>query len=471
MRNRRFRPNRALWFCLFLASGSVWAQAPVGIETRVPNTSLLIDLVNGDAPSTISASGLYSDIDHRIIAPGIIPYGVNTELWSDGAFKTRFLALPGDSQIEFSRDGDWAFPANSVLVKNFYLDLVAEDGAIDRQIVETRFLVKVGDLFEWKGFSYQWNAAATDAQLLFTSRTESYSTVDPAEPNQSRQTAYLFPAPEDCGTCHTFGVGQVLGPRTSQLNGDYDYDGVVAHQLTTLNHLGLFTQDIGSDFSAFPKLTNPLDESAPIALRARSYLQANCAHCHLPGGLRRTEIDLRFDTPLEQMGIVDAESGVDDLGGAERRILRPGIPDNSVLLLRTLELGEQRMPPVATSIIDPVGTNVLRRWILSLGTPTAIEATSSRPPVTQLLGNYPNPFNPQTSIRYSTASQGLVELTIYDISGRRVRDLSAATRPPGEYVSHWDGRDDADREVASGVYIVRLSMADMTQSHRLTLLK
>jgi hypothetical protein len=142
-----------------------------------------------------------------------------------------------------------------------------------------------------------------------------------------------------------------------------------------------------------------------------------------------------------------------------------------VLLLRTLELGEQRMPPVATSIIDPVGTNVLRRWILSLGTPTAIEATSSRPQVTQLLGNYPNPFNPQTSIRYSMAAQGLVELTIYDISGRRVRDLSAATRPPGEYVSHWDGRDDADREVASGVYIVRLSMADMTQSHRLTLLK
>ncbi|MBT4611631.1 MAG: T9SS type A sorting domain-containing protein [Gemmatimonadetes bacterium] len=468
---RRFSATRGLFFCLICACGPVWAQGPVGIETRVPNTSLLIDLVNGDAPETISTSGLYVDIDKRIIAPGIIPYGVNSALWSDGASKTRFLALPGLSQVEFSRDGDWAFPANSVLVKNFYLDLVGDDGTARRQIVETRFLVKVGDTFEWKGFSYQWNAEATDAQLLFTSRTESYTTVDATQPDQSRQLEYLFPAPEDCGSCHTFGVGQVLGPRTSQLNGDYDYDGVVAHQLTTLNHLGLFTQDIGSDFSDFPRLVDHLDEAAPIAMRARSYLQANCAHCHLPGGLRRTEIDLRFDTPLDQMGIVDAESGVDDLGGEDRRIVRPGIPDNSVLLLRTLELGEQRMPPVATSIIDPVGTDVLRRWILSLGMPTAITESLSRPQQTQLLGNYPNPFNPQTSIRYTTATQGVVELTIYDINGRRVRVLSALTRPPGEYVSHWDGRDEAGRSVASGVYVVRLRQADVTQSHRLTLLK
>jgi len=142
-----------------------------------------------------------------------------------------------------------------------------------------------------------------------------------------------------------------------------------------------------------------------------------------------------------------------------------------LLLLRTLELGEQRMPPVATSIIDPVGTDVLRRWILSLGMPTAITESLSRPQQTQLLGNYPNPFNPQTSIRYTTATQGVVELTIYDINGRRVRVLSALTRPPGEYVSHWDGRDEAGRSVASGVYVVRLRQADVTQSHRLTLLK
>ncbi len=470
MRTRRILHRRNLCLCLILISATLRAQSPVGIETRVPNTSLLIDLVNGDAPETISASGLYAQIDERVIAPGIFPFGVNTALWSDGAHKTRFFALPGDSQIEFSRDGDWVFPPNSVLVKNFHLDLVADDGSVSRQIVETRFLVKVGDTFEWKGFSYQWNEDATDAQLLFTSRTESYRTVDPAEPTRSRDTEYLFPAPEDCGRCHTFSVGQVLGPRTSQLNGDFDYDGVVANQLATLNHLGVFTQDIGGDYDEFPRLTDHHDESAPIADRARSYLQANCAHCHLPGGLRRTEIDLRFQTPLDEMGIVDQESGVDDLGAEDRRILRPGDPQNSVLLLRTLDLGEQRMPPVASSIIDPVGSDVLSRWITSLATPTAI-AQGRSPTSSSLLSNYPNPFNASTTIRYSMTVDGPATLTLFDVTGRRIRDLVQGVHLAGNHVAHWDGRDLDGTSVASGVYLVRLTTANVQQTHRLSLLK
>ncbi len=69
----------------------------------------------------------------------------------EGAYKTRYLALPGEADIEFSRDEYWHFSANAVLVRNFYLEFTKGDPA-SRQIVETRFLVKVGGVGTMAGF-------------------------------------------------------------------------------------------------------------------------------------------------------------------------------------------------------------------------------------------------------------------------------------------------------------------------------
>ena len=84
---------------------------------------------------------------------------------SDGFYKTRFLALPVEVDIEFSRDEFWLFLANTVLVENFYLEFTKGDPA-SRQIVETRFLIKVGASEQWRGFSYKWNDDSSDAVLM-----------------------------------------------------------------------------------------------------------------------------------------------------------------------------------------------------------------------------------------------------------------------------------------------------------------
>ncbi len=446
------------------------AQTQYGLKVRVPNISLLVDLTHDNPPATILASDLFTDIENQLVAPGIIPYGVNAPLWSDGAYKTRYLALPGDSKIGFSPDANWTFPANTVLVKSFYLDVV-DARQTKRRIVENRLLVKVGDTNEWRGFSYQWNEAETNAELLSSGARQAYTIVDPSNAAETKQINYIFPAPEDCGRCHTYGAGQVLGVRTAQLNGMYDYADASAHQLATLNAIGLFTEDIGTDYSNLPRWVNPLDEAAPLALRARSYLQTNCAHCHLPGGLRRTEIDLRFSTPLTAMGIVDEESAVDDFDSAERRILRPGEPDDSVLLLRTLNLGQQRMPPVASNLIDVQGTSVLRRWIASQGIATHVLGTASWPLETELLLNYPNPFNTSTTIRYRLAADSPVTLAIYDILGQRVRQLAAGYAAAGSYAVIWDGLGEAGDVVASGIYLLRLQAGPSVYIRRLTLIK
>jgi len=447
-----------------------WSQTAVGIEARVANTSLLIDLDVGPPPPTISASGLFSDVAGQIPSPGLIPYSVNSPLWSDGAYKTRLLALPGITQIEFSRDGNWGFPANTVLVKNFHLDTIRDDPG-SRRIVETRFLVKVGDSEEWRGFSYRWNDAGTDAELLPSGWTERYTIVDPEAPDGETHVDYIFPAPEDCGRCHTFGAGQILGPRTAQLNGAHDYGGVVAHQLRTLNHIGVFSDDIGDDYTGFPRWENPEAETESLAGRARSYLASNCSHCHRPGGLRRTEIDLRYDTDLAQTGTVDVPSQLDDLGRINSRIISPGDAGNSVLPLRMMALDNRRMPPLASGIVDVRGSELLSRWIEALGPPTAVSDDEAAPDAFVLRSIYPNPFNSTVTIDFSLGEASRVKLAIYDAAGRRVRRLVSAVRPSGYHRVFWDGRDEAGALTASGVYLIRLQTGSDTRSRKLTLLR
>lgn len=460
MRSLNFTPMLCVLLALLIASGA-GAQG-----ARAANTTLLIDLSQGPPPATISASGLYADTIQRQLAPGIVPYAVNAQLWSDGAWKERYLALPGTEQIGFSRDGNWVFPANSVLVKNFYLEQVYGDTS-SRRLVETRFLIHGGAVMGWQGFSYLWNDAGTDADLLTTGASRTFS-IEHAGSVSVQQLNYQFPASEDCQRCHTFGSGQVLGVRTAQLN-RLDADGT--HQLERLRQLGLFVENIGGDFDSMPKWADPADNSAPVSDRARAYLASNCSHCHLPGGLRRTEIDLRHDTPLADMGIVNQESSLDDLEGVDRRIVKPGDAANSVLLLRTLRLDERRMPPLATGVIDVMGTQLLRRWIEELGAATSVVQLSPLPAATTLGPAYPNPFNGATTLRFTVDVPSPVSLVVFDALGRKVRTLHSDHVPAGSYQVSWDGADDLGRPVASGVYLYRLVARDYRMTRRLTVLR
>ena len=74
----------------------------------------------------------------------------------------------------------------------------------------------------------------------------------------------------------------------------------------------------------------------------------------------------------------------------------------------------------------------------------------------RLLSNAPNPFNPSTRLRFALEREGTVALAVYDARGRLVRDLGARTFPAGEHAVTWNGRDEAGRAAASGVYYVRL---------------
>ncbi len=93
------------------------------------------------------------------------------------------------------------------------------------------------------------------------------------------------------------------------------------------------------------------------------------------------------------------------------------------------------------------------------------------PTIASLGQNYPNPFNPSTTIPYSVDRETRVTLEVYDIAGARVATLVDEAKPAGHYEIQWNGRDDASRPVASGVYFVRLSTPSHASTSKLVLLK
>ncbi|MCB1183186.1 choice-of-anchor D domain-containing protein [bacterium] len=102
-----------------------------------------------------------------------------------------------------------------------------------------------------------------------------------------------------------------------------------------------------------------------------------------------------------------------------------------------------------------------------------VEVTSAGTPVarTALLANVPNPFNPETRIRYALAADGPVRVAVFDVTGRLVRTLVDGRRSAGEQDVTWSGRDDTGRAVASGAYYVRLETAAGVDHRKIMLLK
>ena len=116
---------------------------------------------------------------------------------------------------------------------------------------------------------------------------------------------------------------------------------------------------------------------------------------------------------------------------------------------------------------------------------TAIPSAAPSPPITAVLEgrsealpssfaleqNYPNPFNSATVIGYSLPREASVDLTVYNMVGQEVAKLVYGRREAGVYSVHWDGRDNADRELATGMYVYRLQAGEQTVSRKLLLLR
>ncbi len=299
-------------------------------------------------PATLSKTGCFDPADPKKPGAPLVPYGVNSPFWSDGADKDRYFAIPDGTKVTVAANGHFDFPIGSVLVKSF---------RIDGKLVETRLFVRHAD-GEGGGYSYEWNAAQTDATLLPANKTKALAGVK----------SWYFPGRGECLGCHTAAAGRSLGLEVGQLNGDFVYERTnrVSNQLATLDRVGIFNAPIGapSTLLAYPDPNG----TGPAEARARSYLHANCANCHRPGGPGRLAMDLRYSQPLAATGTCNANPVGGDLGVGGAKIVTPGRPEASLLALRMRATPASRMPPLATRLVDATGAGVVDGWIRGLAT-------------------------------------------------------------------------------------------------------
>lgn len=295
-------------------------------------------------PDRLSKTGCFEPSDPKKPVAGMIPFGVNAPLWSDGAEKERFLAVPDGETITVGPDGDFDLPPGSVLAKSF-----ARGG----KLLETRLFVRHDD-GAWAGYSYEWNDAQTDAVLLESGKIKSVA-----------DGSWAFPSRTDCMRCHTEAAGRSLGPELAQLNGDHLYPSTnrIANQLRTLEHLGLFAAPLGKPPEELAAYPHPHGD-APVEQRARAYLHGNCSMCHRPnGGAARAPMDFRYGTPFADTHTCNVASVIDDLGVPDAKVLTPGHPESSLISLRVHALDGSRMPPMGSSVVDPAGVKLLDDWI------------------------------------------------------------------------------------------------------------
>lgn len=320
-----------------------------------------------NAPVVLSDVGIFQDLEALTPRDGFVDYTVQSPLWSDGADKQRWLALPHGEAVGFTETGPWSFPDGTVFVKHFAMALDEREPARQTRL-ETRVLV-AGAAGKYYGLTYKWNTEQTDAILVEDDTLDRLDVIT-ADGGQRTQS-YFYPGPNDCVTCHNPEAGYVLGVRTAQLNGPLvapapGGTGQATEQLALWALRGMFDEppDL-ANLGRYSRLTPLSNETASLEDRVRSYWDANCSMCH---GVRtniRAEWDARYETPLAQQGVVGGVALNPAEDGATL-LVEPGNAAQSILYQRSATLGGRRMPPLGTHRLDEQYLDVLQRWIEAL---------------------------------------------------------------------------------------------------------
>ncbi|HLX59793.1 MAG TPA: PQQ-dependent sugar dehydrogenase [Planctomycetota bacterium] len=397
------------------------------------------DAAHDKFPRKLSETGLFASTKDNTPDPALVPYSVNAPLWSDGALKERFIAVPGDGQIEFTTYRGWDCPDGTVLVKTFSMETSA-----GRRRIETRLLTRQAG--EWAGYSYLWNDAQTDADLVSKDGLDRTYSVKNAS-GAASELKWHYPSRAECMVCHTRAANWVLGLTELQMNREHDYGGVKDNQLRTLVHIGLlkvnsadhinelravvqrrplmphaeflnravkleaalpgvlksarldrasmsdaipffwssprsrhlkalqkierellphFTDSLPKPPGKYRTLADPYDPAQNLDLRARSYLHANCAHCHTESAGGNSLMDLDFKAERGNEHLINATPQHHLFGITNAKLVAPGDPARSVLLHRMHIREAGQMPQLATSIPDEQAVKLIEEWILQM---------------------------------------------------------------------------------------------------------
>lgn len=330
-------------------------------------------------PELLSAYRFFRDAGARTPNDRVTPYDLNTPLYSDGALKFRYVYIPAGQQAQYREDGVFEFPVGTVLIKTFAFAADMRQPTENVRFLETRLLIRRAE--GWVAYPYVWNEAQTEARLSpiganvpvnFTNEEGQAITLDWAVPNRNQ-----------CKACHDL-AGELtpIGPSARNLNRTSDGEAfspwnpdeasvqiprsepIQVSQLDTWTTNGLLAGAPHGE--AAPSVPEAFDPRAPLELRARAYLDVNCAHCHNPQGPAHTSgLDLRWSQHEPIAWGVGKRPVAAGRGSAGFEFaIEPGHPERSILLhrMRSTDPGVM-MPEIGRQLVDEHGAALIEEWI------------------------------------------------------------------------------------------------------------
>ncbi len=320
---------------------------------------------------------------------GVVPYDLNTPLFSDYAHKLRTVWMPEGKAAGYQPENVFDFPVGTILSKTFYYPLPEGDGAdamavartppsqsslqgealdLSRvRLIETRLLVHRQQ--GWVALPYVWNREQTVATLKRTGDTVELELVDAAGARAA--LSYQVPDQNQCGGCHiTDNRSRKLlpiGPKARNLNRDFDYAGGRENQLAHLARVG-YLQGAPAPAQA-PRAADATDPQASLDARARAYLDVNCGHCHSRTGPAITS-GLWLDAPTRdhlKLGLCKQPIAAGKGTGNRLYDVLPGDADASIIAFRMdSDDPAVMMPELGRAVVHKEGLALIRQWINGL---------------------------------------------------------------------------------------------------------
>ena len=320
-----------------------------------------------------------SDGQRLRLNQGVEPYALNSALFSDYAHKLRTIWMPQGSAAKYDANEAFDFPVGTIISKTFYYPR-GNDGAVLRvaesaaesidgldlrkvQLIETRLLVRreAG----WAALPYVWNEAQTEATLARAGESIRLALHKP-DGSAKQDFTYMVPDENQCAGCHatnnTTRELHPIGPKARHLNREDPWH-PGENQLARMAKAGRL-QGLPSD--AVPFNARFDDAGAPVADRARAYLDINCGHCHSAVGPADTSglwLDAATDEP-RRLGLCKPPVAAGQGTGDHMFDIVPGRPQDSILIYRMASLDPgAMMPELGRGTVHEEGVALVRDWI------------------------------------------------------------------------------------------------------------
>ena len=310
-------------------------------------------ILSNKTPKALSEYEFFSDPLNQIPNSDVLPYELITALFSDYTDKHRFVYFPNGTTAKYDGEDVFDFPIGSALIKTFSYQ-TTQGGLL---LLETRLLLKKED--GWDALTYVWDIERGDAFLALGGKT--IEVTDVITPSNTKFIRYRAPNKNQCKECHLKDDAvEPIGPKPRNINKSISYqNGIESNQIDHWSALGLLEQRIYSDES----MVDAFDQNYDINLRARSYLDINCGHCHSPEGSASSS-GLYLSIEDKEFGVYKKPVAAGRGSGGLSYSIVPGHPEESILLFRMLSNEpDVMMPESGRSLMHVEAIDLISEWI------------------------------------------------------------------------------------------------------------